>query len=262
MIELTPDARSRFDEYLQRTRRALQGTRAVEPSEVEQNVIEHVELALAGVPSPVGQEPLRAVLEQLGPPERWLPEDEQPWWRRTLGRLMHGPNDWRLAYLSFAVTVAMVVFFPVGGVLLLPIAFLISRAYVQLMQERGEPVGARAWLVMPPIVLLFLLFAGGALFLGFGFPGVFASEQGMETLGFRDPVGRAERLRMFTGFVMLCGGSWWVLLSGVFALAFSPIRWFFAPVLANVRRGQLLWLTGTGAIVAAAGAALLWLWWA
>jgi hypothetical protein len=40
MIDLTPDARRRFDEYLQRTRSALRGTRAVEMSEIEQNVME------------------------------------------------------------------------------------------------------------------------------------------------------------------------------------------------------------------------------
>ena len=41
MIDMTPDAKQRFDAYLQRTRTALRGTRAVEPAEVEQNVIVH-----------------------------------------------------------------------------------------------------------------------------------------------------------------------------------------------------------------------------
>ena len=258
MIELTPEARTRFDEYLQRTRRALQGTRAVEPAEVEQNVIEHVEFALAGVPAPVGHEPLRAVLEQLGPPERWLPEEEQPWWRRVLGRLMHGPEDWRLAYLSFAVTVLMVVFLPVGGPLLLPIAFVLSRAYVQLMQERGEPLGARAWLVLPPIILGLLFFLGTALVLGTAPPAVLASEQGMESIGFRDPGTRAERLQMYAGLLMASGGVWWIVLSGVFAWLYRPIRWLFAPTLSKLRRGHLLWLTGIGVISAAVGSALLW----
>lgn len=53
MIDLTPDAKVRFEQYLQRLRGSLRGTRAVEADEVEQNVREHVEIALAGAPSPV-----------------------------------------------------------------------------------------------------------------------------------------------------------------------------------------------------------------
>jgi hypothetical protein len=259
MIELTPDAKRRFDEHLQRTRTALRGTRAVEADEVEQNVIEHVELALAGVPSPVGADSLGAVLAQLGPPERWLPDEELPVWRRTLGRLVNGPEDWRLAYLSFAVTALMFFTFPIGGVIVLPVAFCLSRACVELTQERGEPLGARAWLVLPPIWLAFLLFLGGALFLGIAAPAALASEQGMGTLGFRDPVDRAERLRMYTGLVMLSGGAWWIVLSGLFALLFAPIRSLFAPILARVRRSHLLILAGIGALSAVVGSILLWL---
>jgi hypothetical protein len=258
MIELTPDARRRFDEYLQRTRSALRGTRAVEAAEVEQNVIEHVELALAGVPAPVGAGPLSQVLEQLGPPERWLPDEELPIWRRVLGRLMNGPEDWRLTYLSFAFTCLMVITFAIGGVLLLPIAFLLSRAVVQLVQEKGESLGARRWLVLPPIWLAFLLFLGASLMAGIAAPMVFASEHGLSELGFRDPVNRLERLRMSLGLVAMGAGAWWVVLSGLFAWLLPAIRSLFAPVLTKVRRPHLLWMTGLGALAAAVGAILLW----
>lgn len=258
MIELTPEAKKRYDDYLQRTRRALHGTRAVEAAEVELNVIEHVELALAGVPSPVGVEPLGNVLEQLGPPERWLPEEEQPAWRRILGRLVHGPEDWRLAYLAFGVTVLMIVFTPVGGALLLPIAFLLSRAYVDLMQERGEALGARRWLVLPPIWIAFLLFAIAALIGPIVPVGAMASERGLTELGFPDPVDRFDRFRYFAGLLMLVGGVYWMLLSGLFAWLFAPIRTLFKPVLDRVRRVHMLVLTSAGAVIAGAGAALIW----
>ncbi len=257
MIELTPDARRRFDEYLQRTRTALRGTRAVEADEVEQNVIEHVELALAGVPAPVGAGPLSQVLDQLGPPERWLPDDELPVWRRVLGRMANGPEDWRLTYLSFGVTVLMVLTTPLGGVILLPVAFLLSRALVQLVHEKGEPLGARAWLVLPPIWLAFLLFLGASLMVGIAAPMIFASEQGLSELGF-SPVDRAERLRMSFGFVAMGAGVWWMFLSGLFAWLLPPIRSLFAPALSKVRRPHLLWMTGIGAVAVAVGAVLLW----
>lgn len=258
MIELTPDARRRFDEYLQRTRAALRGTRAVEAAEVEQNVIEHVELALARVPAPVGAGPLSEVLEQLGPPERWLPDEELPFWRRVLGRMANGPEDWRLTYLSFGVTALMVLTTPIGGVILFPIAFLLSRALVQLVHEKGEPLGARAWLVLPPIWLALLLFLGAALMVGIATPMVFASEQGLSELGFPEPADRADRMRMTVGLVTMSAGAWWMFLSGLFAWLLPPIRSLFAPVLTKVRRPHLLWLTGAGAVTAAFGAVALW----
>ena len=258
MIELTPDARKRFDDYLQRTRSALRGTRAIEASEVEQNVIEHVELALAGVPAPIGSDALRPVLEQLGPPERWLPDDELPVWRRVLGRLVSGPEDWRLAYVSFVVTVLMLITLPIGGVLLLPVAFVLSRACVALLRERGEPLGARAWLVLPPIVIALALFIGGALFLGIGLPGVFASERGMEELGFPEPVNRAHRIQMFIGLMSFSAGIWWIVLSGIFALLFTPIRTLFMPTLNRLERGHFAVLAAIGAVVASIGGTLLW----
>jgi hypothetical protein len=258
MIELTPDAKRRFDDYLQRMRAVLRGTRAVEPAEVEQNVIEHVEVALAGVPSPVGSEPLRAVLEQLGPPERWLPEEEQPLWRRMMRRLTNGPEDWRLAYLSFAVTSVMVLFFPVGGVLLLPIAFLISRATVQLVREKGEPLGARSWLVLPSICIAFLLVLAVVLIGPAVLPVAVAEEEGWSIFGLADPDDRPDWLRIFAGMIALSGGVWWIVLSALFALLLRPIRWLFAPILDGFRRVYLLWLTFIGAIGAGVGAVLLW----
>jgi len=258
MIELTPDARRRFDEYLQRTRSALRGTRAVEAAEVEQNVIEHVELALAGVPAPVGAEPLRHVLEQLGPPERWLPDEELPVWRRVMSRFMHGPEDWRLAYASFTFTALMIITFPIGGILLLPIPFLVSRAAVELLQERGEELGARRWLLLPPIWLAFLLFLGAALVVGVGVPTVFASEQGLTQIGFPRAESRTERMQMTLGFTLMVAGGWWIFLSGLFAWLLPSIRSLFAPILRRVRRVHLFALTALGIVTAAIGGVVLW----
>jgi hypothetical protein len=230
MIDLTPDARQRFDEYLRRMRSALRGTR-VEAGEIEQNVLEHVELALAGVPSPVGPEPLRAVLDQLGPPERWLPDDERPWWTRLMERLTQGPEDWRLAYLSFAITFLMLISFPIGGVLLLVPAFILSRAYVALAEDRGERLGAKAWLVVPPIVFALLLFLAAAFFLVPGSLAAIASEREIADWGFPHRGDQVERVRNYIGVVSAATGAWWIVVASLFALLFRPLRWFFAPTL-------------------------------
>lgn len=257
MIDLTPDAKRRFDEYLQRMRFTLRGSRSIEPDEVEQNVIEHVELALAGAPAPVGPERLDTVLEQLGPPERWIPDDERTVWRKAMDRVMAGPEDWRLAYVSLGFTILMIVTFPIGGVLLLVPAFLLSRAVVALMEERGEALGARKWLVLPPIVFLLGLVGLGALLAVPGGIGGALSEIGLRNLGF-DYDGRFERDRLFLGLLSIGTGVWWIVLSGLFAMLMRPFRALFAPVTSGLKRGHALVLTIAGLVVGGLGAALVW----
>jgi VIT1/CCC1 family predicted Fe2+/Mn2+ transporter len=256
MIDLTPDAKRRFDEYLQRMRASLRGSRSIEADEVEQNVIEHVEVALAAAPSPIGPERLGTVLEQLGPPERWLPDDDRPVWRKAMDRVMTGPDDWRLAYGSLALTLLMVITLPIGGILLLLPAFLMSRAYVALMEERGEALGARKWLILPPIVFVLLLVCGGALIGPAAAFGAILSEVGIRDLGF-DYATRFERGRLFLGALSVATGAWWVVLSGVFAMLMRPFRALFAPVTSALKRGHALVLTIAGAVVAGLGAVLL-----
>lgn len=259
MIDLTPDAKRKFDEYLLRMRHSLRGSRSVEPEEVEQNVVEHVELALAGVPSPVGPERLATVLEQLGPPERWLPDDDRPIWRKAMDKVITGPEDWRLAWASVGVLLLAMLTMPIGGVMLMIPAFVLSRAYVALLEERGEPLGARKWLVLPPILLLMLALCGFALLAPAGAFGAILSEVGIRDLGF-DYDTRWERGRLFFGFVSLATGAWWIVLSGLFAMLMRPFRALFLPMTAGLKRGHALVLTIAGVVVAAMGAALLYAW--
>lgn len=256
MIDFSPEAKRSFDEYLQRMRFSLRGTRSIEADEVEQNVVEHVELALAGAPMPVSRERLGTVLEQLGPPERWLPEEERTWWRKVMDRVMTGPEDWRLAYASFGLTLLMIVFFPVGGVLLLVPAFLLSRAYVAFMTERGEDLGARKWLVLPPIVFALLLLGGGAVIAPAAGFAALLTEVDLRELGV-DYGTRAARGRVYTGWLFVFAGAWWIVLSGVFAMLLRPFRALFLPVTARLRRVHALALTIAGLVIGGIGAALL-----
>jgi hypothetical protein len=250
MIELTDSARERFDSYLIRLRSALRGARSVEPEDVEQNVREHIEFALAGTPAPIGAEHLGAVLDRLGPPERWLQDEERPAWKRVLDRLRSGPDDWRLAYAAFGLFLASFLLLPVGGPLLLIPAFFVSRAYVALMVEKGEPIGARGWLVYPAMAFI-LLFVVGAILVG---PPSIAMAWAFEEGGIHQ-IARAtswDLTGLKVGFVLAAFGAWWIIAAAILAALHRPLRYAFHPLLENYRRRHTLILAALGAVALAA----------
>jgi|SRR5687767_14504060 len=248
MIELTDTARQRFDLYLTRLRSALRGARSVETDDVEQSVREHIEFALAGTPAPVGAEHLAAVLDRLGPPERWIPEEERPIWKQMFDRLRSGPEDWRLAYIAFGMFALTMLLFPIGGVLLLVPAFVLSRAFVSFVAEKGEPIGARKWLVYPAIVML-LVFVMGII--------IIAPAAGIMAylLEERHMYEGNDLLRAQLGLQVF--GGWFIGASALLAAALGPLQRFFRPVLDGWSRKRLLILTLIGAGLVAAGAAIL-----
>jgi hypothetical protein len=260
MIELTAEANRRLEDYLRRMHARLRGSRSIEPQEIEQNVREHVAIALAAVPAPVGPESLSQVLEQLGPPERWLPDDERPLWRRVTATLMAGPEDWRLAYLSLGLMVLMAILFPVGGIVLLLPAFLVARATVEVIGDRGEALGPRRWLVLPPIFIVVAFLFGTALFVpiagfaawvidGGGFPRFAALMPA--------PAATASRESLMAGEILIAAGAWWIVLSGLFALLRTQIQTLVRPFAARWRGRHALVLTVCGATLIAIGATLL-----
>ncbi len=257
MIEMTPAARERLDNYLQRMRTELRGTRTVVADEVEQSVREHIEIALATAQTPVVATEVIGVLDRLGPPERWLADEERPMWRRALNRLRSGPEDWRLAYLAFGLFLASILFLPIGGFLLLIPAMLVSRAYIEFSRDRGEPLGARRWLVYPSIAIM-LAFAVGLLIVGPPLPLMaLAFDPRFEPM-FDVPQTQAGEVRFVFGMGGVLFGSWWIIAAAFCAAFLRPIRFVFAPLLDGLQRKHFAVLAVIGALVAAAGAMLIY----
>ena len=259
MIDLTPEAQQKLDLYLHRMRSELRGSRSVTMDEVEQSVREHLDVALADVRGSVDSARVAVVRDRLGPPERWLPDEERPAWRRVMERLKEGPEDWRLSYIAFGLFVASIVFLPVGlGALLLLPAFIASRAYVHFMRDRGEPLGARGWLVYPSIALVLAVALGIAL----AGPAATAMFWGFEEEGFAQifeiPRSAAGQLRFGFGIGGVLFGAWWIALSLLIAAFLRPIRFVFAPLLDAVQRRHVMVLAAIGAVVATAGGVLLY----
>src|SRR5689334_3498278 len=146
-LTLTPDAQLHLDRYLKRAKEALRGRSAIDADEVERDVLGHIDAELAGQPQPIGADRLVPVLERLGTPDDWV-DDDEPQWRRAVGRLRSGPEDWRLAYLtigSFVLAVGLfmsIMLWPLPP-LLIAVSIVLARVTLSLLDEDSEPVGAR-----------------------------------------------------------------------------------------------------------------------
>lgn len=268
MNDLTPSAQQRLDDYLRRLRVSLRRASPAEAEDVEQSVREHIDVALAHAAAPVGGEQLAEVLDRLGSPDGWVPENDQNVVERTISkvkeRLRSGPEEWRLAYLTFGLFVAALITLPIGvGLFLLPASFLASRAYSDYMESKGETAGARRWLIYPPIGLFLALAVVFFVVIGPAGP---VLGWGIERGGFLQMLEESRLSAPYHEEQFVAGaaaatlGLWWVLASLV-AMVFLPlIRFIFKPLLANVRRTHLLGLTLVGVVVLIAGFVLLRPW--
>lgn len=200
MIEFTPEAEARLAEYLRQVRAALAGSPDVSPDEIEADIREHVENELRAAASPVGVARLEAVLDQLGPPAKWGAGEGPSLLQRLKQRLRlgerlrsareavwRGPEDWRLAYLSFvvfALGVLTMVLFPLA----LVVSYILSRAGIAAARDKGAELGAaRKWLLYPPVVLVSFALLTGVMALPIAAGGVTGGEV----------AGSANRVREF-----------------------------------------------------------------
>src|SRR5262245_17037573 len=181
MVRLTSEARAYLDDYLADVRSAVVGHQSLSPDEIEQDVRDHVYSALEGAREPVTAPQVAAVLDRLGPPAQWVADEPRSVWKyladklkpvghkaveqisplpsapdhvgRGLAARVRGlRHDWRLAYVTLGLLVLGMVFPP-----LLIASYFVARADVALARERGESLGARRWLVYPPLVIVSLV---------------------------------------------------------------------------------------------------------
>ncbi|MHC4756864.1 MAG: HAAS signaling domain-containing protein [Planctomycetota bacterium] len=155
MINLSNSAKKCLDKYLQQVRTYLRGCKTVDADEVERNVIEHIESEFATATAAVSFEELDAVLQRLGSPRQWVPEDQIPWWRKTILRLRSGPEDWRLAYISFGLLIAGFIILP-SFIVLIPASFIVARAALSETEDTGE-LKAQKWLIYPSLIIVYLV---------------------------------------------------------------------------------------------------------
>jgi hypothetical protein len=255
---LTPEAQRTLDRYLQAVRLTTRGT-GLPAAEVEADVREHIASALESETPPVDDPALARVLERLGPPGVWVPDEEVSAWRRTLRRLARGPEDWRLAYVCFALMALGAVTAPLGGMVLMIPAYFLARAARALAREQGTELGARKWLIDPALWSFALPFA--LLLLTGPVPPLLV--WGIEEEGFLRMAGVSAgadavlRTGVYAAMTAMAAGAWWMLIAAVSAATLEPLRQVLLPLAERLRRRHLAWLGVAGMVSLAAGGVYL-----
>ena len=208
----------------------------------------HIEAALFDAPAPVTAERLRSVLDRLGSPNQWVPSDDLPVWRRVLVELTAGPEDWRLAHLTLALFVSWPLLGPIGPPMWVA-SILMARAGLALLDEKGEPVGARRWLLYPPLVFIY---AGLAVAMFLVAPAAIAGLAGDPSAG-GDFVAWLQTTSWLSLalVVALVAGMWWMMLGLTLARFRRAVRWVFWPFANWFERRHGLRIAAGGFIIAA-----------
>ncbi len=251
MTTFTADAQQLFDRYLQTVRWSVRGV--ADPDEIERDVREHVASALDTEAEPVASQTLRDVLSRLGDPWQWVAPEDLPFWRRVVMRFALGPDDWRLAYTCFGLTLLGMLLMPVGiGVVFLIAAYFLGRATYAIVSDRDGFLGPRRWLVYPPLVFFAIAFAG-TLLVG---PIAPVLAWGIGEHGFEKVLQIPARMSLQAfraALVMGVFGAWWIVLSGLIAAFPGAVKALLVPLAGGFRRVHTLWLTGLGAVALGIG---------
>lgn len=243
---LTHTAQSDLNRYLSRVKNALRPHPSVDADEVERDIRGHIEAELSHAPAPVTAERLGSVLDRLGSPNQWVPSDDLPAWRRVLVQLSSGPEDWRLAYLTLALFVGGPLLGPFGLALFFA-SILMARAGLALLDEKGESVGARRWLLYPPLVFIYADLALVMFLLVPSMAGLVG-----------DPSVRSALVEWlprpfwlsFALSVTLVTGTWWTLLGLTLARFRRAVRWVFWPFADWFERRHGIRIASGGLVIA------------
>jgi hypothetical protein len=219
MTEFTQEAKKRLDSFLKDLQNSLKGCRSVDRAEVERNVLDHIDDSLAGAASPVDTPQLAEVLEGLGNPSQWIPEEELPWFQRFSMGLRTGPEDFRLAYLSIvllALAALLFCFFqdenPLPFLALL-FSFCFAQAVLSLFESPSD-LGAQAWLVYPSLASIYVPVAIVGLFwtVPFGYETTYQIRKLIDEPGKLEEFSQVPMWIYHSHQMLTLTAGWWFLI--------------------------------------------------
>jgi hypothetical protein len=262
-ITLTDEARAHLDHYLRQMRSALSGQLSVDVSDVERDIISHIDAELSGEPQPVGAQRLTGVLDRLGAPDRWLPVDDAPREQQTSERAMSGAA-WGLPAVTLALLILGIfsfmrmILWPVPLLLML-LSILMARVWLTTVGQQEEDIGARRWFVYPPLVAIYAPIAGALI--AWPLPlvgGAMTDDAAMRARLVEWFHGRSELAAPLIAIGAL--GVWWLILGSVLYRFDRIVKLAFTPFGDWFRQRHAMWLPLAGLLVAGgSAAALFWL---
>lgn len=250
MKELSLSAQECIDFYMQKVKARLRGAKTLDANEVECDIQEHIERELEGEVEPVGNDAVAGVLDRLGSPEQWVPDEELSWWRKIIVRMQNGPDDWRLAYISFGLFVVGFVMVPFCIIFLL-LSVYIARSALSIAGGPKE-LGASRMLIFPQLIVFYLIV--GLVLLLWPIPPLVILTDTMAREMTNDYFQSARQYwLMALGLILAVIGLWWSAVAG-FLLCKQPfLNKLIYPFGDRVTRKKLWKLMTVGVILIISG---------
>ncbi len=210
ILKLSLNAQKSFEDYLNQVKTCLKCVKSVDAEEIQQQITEHIENELSGSTEPVSSESLDEVLRKLGRPQQWVPEEELSWWKKFALRVRTGPEDWRLAYISFGLLIAGFLF-PPSLIVLVPASYLVSRAAMSLSNYNIQ-VKAQKWLLYPSMIIVTLFLAGVLLLFPLSFLIPIAGELESSMMETHNIESNDHYWYVASSFIAMLICLWWILV--------------------------------------------------
>ena len=260
MITLSENAQKSLQDYLRQAKSYLRGSKSVDTDDVEQNITEYIENELEGASEPVSRDVLDAILKKLGSPQQWVPEEELPWWWRIIFRLRSGPEDWRLAYISFGLLILGFLILP-SFIILIPASFIVSRATLSVAEDNKKP-NPQKWLIYPSLIIVYVfvfcvLLSWPICILA---PLAEEFEHSIRT-SFSRFADDLDYWIMATSFIIAGLGLWWIILGSLLLKWWGMLQMIFKPFAGRFNRkwAMFLLLIGLGLMIPSLGLGT-WYW--
>jgi hypothetical protein len=260
MITLSENAQKSLQDYLRQARMYLRGSKSIDASDVEQNITEYIENELEGATEPVSCDVLDAVLKKLGRPQQWVPMEELPWWWRIIFRLRSGPEDWRLAYISFGLLILGFLIIP-SFIVLIPASFIVSRAALSVAEDHQIP-SPQKWLIYPSLIIVYVFVLSALLTwpLGILIPLAEEFEHSIRVryARFADDL---DYWIMATSFIIAGLGLCWIILGSLLLKWWGVLQMLFRPFAGRFNRKWALFLLLIGFVLMIPSLGLgIWYW--
>ncbi|MHC4259983.1 MAG: hypothetical protein ACYSTF_06195 [Planctomycetota bacterium] len=266
MIELSDNAKKALEKYLQQVRACLQGYKTIDANEIEQNVMEHIENEFAAATDPVSVNQLSIVLDRLGSPAQWIPQDQEHRNTRVTQSkvLIYISSALMAAFvlLSIPYTLAHILWgFPLPAIIFFPrnlllASFILARVALHRVWAPKD-LDWQRWLAYPSLVLVYIailwriLFFAAIMIRAFWLP---------RYMSYLVEIADGAQIKVYETIVpttMIASvGLWWMALGIILRRRPNLVRLIFSPFANWFDRKCAVILLCAGLVIAAISAGM------